>query len=220
LFVPKADGTRRWCMDMRPVNNATIADKNKAPLQDISRERLQGAKYFTRLDMRDGYHHLRIRKGDEKHTAFITEYGLYEWTVACFGLRNAPAEFARFMNDILMEYLNDFVVVYFDDIVIFSRTEGEHWKHVKKVLQKLKEAKINLKAKKCEFTVQETSFLRHIVNGDETKAERHFGMANSDNTETYKINRLLQVLHQRIYRPVKSSKQEVKRKEVFMVERR
>ena len=81
--------------------------------------------------MRDGYHHLRIREGDEKHTAFITEYGLFEWTVACFGLRNAPAEFARYyMSNILMEYLNEFVVVYFDDIVIFSKNESEHEEHV------------------------------------------------------------------------------------------
>ena len=76
-------------MDMTPVNNATIPDEDKSPLQDISRERLKGATIFTRLDMRDGYHHLRIREGDEKHSAFITEYGLFEWTVACFGLRNA-----------------------------------------------------------------------------------------------------------------------------------
>ena len=91
------------------MNNATIADENKSPLQDITRERLREAKFFTRLDMRDGHHHLRIREGDEKHAAFITEYGLYEWTVACFGLRNAPAEFARFMNSILMEFINEFV---------------------------------------------------------------------------------------------------------------
>jgi hypothetical protein len=171
LFVPKADGTRRWCMDMRPVNNATIPDENKSPLQDITRERLIGAKYFTRLDMRDGYHHLRIREGDEKHTAFITEYGLYEWTVACFGLRNAPAEFARFMSKVLMEFINDFVVVYFDDIVIFSKDLEEHWIHVEKVLKKIKEAKINLKAKKCEFAVMETKFLGHVVNGNEIRMQ-------------------------------------------------
>ena len=169
LFVPKADGSKRWCMDMRPVNNATIPDENKSPLQDISRERLKGAKIFTRLDMKDGYHHLRIREGDEKHTAFITEYGLFEWTVACFGLRNAPAEFARFMSNILIEYVNDFVVVYFDDIVIYSKDEKEHEEHVKKVLEKLRKAKVNLKIKKCEFGVKETNFLGHVVTGDTIK---------------------------------------------------
>ena len=171
LFIPKADGSKRWCMDMRPVNNATIPDKNKSPLQDISRERIKGATVFTRLDMKDGYHHLRIREGDERHTAFLTEYGLFEWTVVCFGLRNAPAEFARFMSSILMDYLNEFVVVYFDDIVIFSENEKEHEEHVKKVLRRLKEARINLKIKKCEFGVRETSFLGDIVNGDTTRMQ-------------------------------------------------
>ena len=99
-------------------------------MTDISRERLKGATIFMRLDMRDGYHHLRICEGDEEHTGFITEYGLFEWAVACFGLRNAPAEFARYMSNILMEYLNEFVVVYFDDIVIFSKNESEHEEHV------------------------------------------------------------------------------------------
>jgi Reverse transcriptase (RNA-dependent DNA polymerase) len=121
--------------------------------------------------MKDGYHHLRIREGDERHTAFLTEYGLFEWTVVCFGLRNAPAEFARFMSSILMDYLNEFVVVYFDDIVIFSENEKEHEEHVKKVLRRLKEARINLKIKKCEFGVRETSFLGDIVNGDTTRMQ-------------------------------------------------
>ena len=112
LFVEKADKTKRWCMDLRPVNKVTKTDSNKSTLQDTSRERLKGAKYFTRLDMRDGHHHLRIRKGDEHKTAFLTEYGLFEWTVMCFGLKNAPAEFARYMSDNLREFLNDFVVVY------------------------------------------------------------------------------------------------------------
>jgi hypothetical protein len=89
LFVAKADGTKRWCMNMRPVNAITKADMNKSPLQESTRERLRGAKYFTRLDMRDGYHHLRIKEGYEHLTAFITEYGLQEWKVACFGLRSA-----------------------------------------------------------------------------------------------------------------------------------
>jgi len=165
LFVLKHDGSRRWCMDMRPINALTPGDENKAPLQDIVRERIQGATVFTRLDMRDGYHHLRIRKGDEKYTAFITEYGLYEWTVACFGLKNAPAEFARYMSNILREFVNDFVVVYFDDIIIYSNSLEEHWQQVREVLKKLKEHRVNLKIKKCEFGVAETEFLGQIING-------------------------------------------------------
>ena len=172
LFVPKHDGSKRWCMDLRPINAVTLADENKSPLQDTTRERIQGARYFTRLDMRDGYHHMRIRKGDEHLTAFITEYGLYEWTVACFGLRNAPAEFARYMSSILRPFLNDFVVVYFDDIIIFSRGEEEHWRHVEKVLEKLQEAKIDLKINKCEFKVRETEFLGHVINGETMKMQQ------------------------------------------------
>jgi len=107
-----------------------------------------------------------------RHPAFITEYGLYEWVVACFGLKNAPAEFARFMSETLKEYLNEFVVVYFDDIIIFSKTMTEHWGHVRKVLEKLRKAKINLKIKKCEFAVQEVEYLGHVVNGDHTKMQK------------------------------------------------
>jgi RNase H-like domain found in reverse transcriptase/Reverse transcriptase (RNA-dependent DNA polymerase)/Integrase zinc binding domain/Chromo (CHRromatin Organisation MOdifier) domain len=171
LFVKKADGSKRWCMDLRRLNEITLTDSNQAPLQETARERLKGAKYFTRLDMRDGYHHIRIKAGDEHKTAFLTEYGLYEWTVMCFGLKNAPAEFARYMNDILHEHLNDFVVIYFDDIVIFSDTIEEHWNHVRKVLQKLKEKRINLKLSKCEFAVTETKYLGHVVNGEGTRMQ-------------------------------------------------
>jgi hypothetical protein len=135
-------------MDLRPINNVTKNDENKAPLQENVRERIRGARYFTRLDMRDGYHHLRIKKGHEEKTAFLTEYGLYEWTVMCFGLKNAPAQFARYMNNNLREFLNEFVVVYFDDILIYSDNLEEHWQHVRTVLQRLKEKRVNLKIKK------------------------------------------------------------------------
>ena len=171
LFILKKDKTKRWCMDMRKVNEVTVTDSNQAPLQETARERLKGAKYFTKLDMRDGYHHLRIKAGDEHKTAFLTEYGLYEWKVMCFGLKNAPAEFARFMSDNLREFLNEFVVVYFDDIIIYSDNLDDHWKHVRQVLQRLKEKKINLKLKKCEFAVTETEYLGHIINGKETRME-------------------------------------------------
>jgi Reverse transcriptase (RNA-dependent DNA polymerase)/RNase H-like domain found in reverse transcriptase len=171
LFILKKDGSKRWCMDMRRVNEATITDSNQAPLQETARERLRGAKYFTRLDMRDGYHHLRIKQGDEHKTAFLTEYGLYEWKVMCFGLKNAPAEFARYMSENLREFLNEFVVVYFDDIIIFSDNLQDHWKQVRLVLQKLREKRINLKLKKCEFAVRETEYLGHVINGESMRME-------------------------------------------------
>jgi Reverse transcriptase (RNA-dependent DNA polymerase) len=97
---------------------------------------------------------------------------LFEWVVACFGLKNSPVEFARYMNDILREYMNDFVVVYFDDIIIFSTELDTHWKHVREVLGKLRERKVNLKIKKCEFTVRETEYLGHIINGETMQEDK------------------------------------------------
>ena len=171
LFVLKGDGSKRWCMDLRMLNDVTITDANQAPLQDTAKEKLQGKRYFTKLDLRDGYHHLRIRKGDEHKTAFLTEFGLYEWKVMCFGLKNAPAEFARFMNKNLHEFINDFVAVYFDDIIIFSDDLATHWQHVKKVLKRLRERGVNLKLKKCVFATEEVPYLGHIINGETTRMQ-------------------------------------------------
>jgi Reverse transcriptase (RNA-dependent DNA polymerase) len=104
--------------------------------------------------------------------AFITQYGLYEWTVACSGLKNAPAEFARYMSNVLRPFLTDFVVVYFNDIIIFSKGEEEHWEQIKKILKRLQEVKINLKITKCKFKVTETEFLGHIINGKTMKMQQ------------------------------------------------
>ena len=166
LFVLKGDGSKRWCMDLRMLNNVTITDANQAPLQETAKEKLQGKKYFTKLDMRDGYHHLRIKEGDEHKTAFLTEFGLYEWNVMCFGLKNAPAEFARYMNENLHEFINDFVAVYFDDIIIFSDDLETHWQHVRKVLKRMREKGIRFKLKKCTFAAKEVPYLGHIIDGN------------------------------------------------------
>jgi hypothetical protein len=172
LFVSKADGSKRWCMDLRLLNDVTLPDANQAPLQETAKEKLQGKRYFTKLDMRDGYHHLRIKEGDEHKTAFLTEFGLYEWKVMCFGLRNAPAEFARYMNENLHDFINDFVAVYFDDIIIFSDDLETHWKHVRTVLERLREKKINFKLKKCTFAETEVPYLGHIIDGNTTKMQQ------------------------------------------------
>src|SRR5467141_1268696 len=141
---------------------------------DQGPDSIRGAKYFTRLDMRDGYHHLRIKKGHEHRTAFLTEYGLYEWTVMCFGLKNAPAQFARYMSNNLREYLNVFVVIYFDDIVIYSDNIDDHWKRVRKVLERLREKGVNLKLKKmriCSTRKRKFFFLGHVVSGETTRMQ-------------------------------------------------
>jgi len=134
LFVPKPDGRLRLCVDNRQLNKLTILDKYPLPLMSELRDRVAGAKIFTKLDLKDGYHLIRIKKGDEWKTAFRTRYGQYEYKVMPFGLVNAPATFQRMMNKILREFLDQEVVVYLDDILIYSKTHAEHVAMVKKVL--------------------------------------------------------------------------------------
>ena len=124
-------------VDYRPVNLVTI--KNKYPLPRINDlyDQLAGSSVFSKMDLRLGYHQIKIRNGDIPKTAFVTRYGQYEYTVMSFGLTNAPATFSRLMNSIFMEYLDKFVVVYLDDILIYSKNEEEHAEHLRLVLMKL-----------------------------------------------------------------------------------
>jgi hypothetical protein len=138
LFVEKKDGTRRICIDYRALNEVTI--KNKYPLPRIEDllDQLRGASVFSKIELRSGYHQLRIRSSDISKTTFITKYGLYEFTIMSFGLTNAPT-FMNLMNSVFMDYLDKFVVVFIDDILIYSRSEEEHVDHLKMVLQRLRE---------------------------------------------------------------------------------
>jgi hypothetical protein len=139
LFVEKKDGTKRMCIDYRALNEVTI--KNKYPLPRIEDlfDQLRGASVFSKIDLRSGYHQLRIRPSDIPKTAFITMYGLYEFTVMSFGLTNAPAFFMNLLNSVFMDYLDKFVVVFIDDILIYSQSEEEHASHLRMVLQRLRE---------------------------------------------------------------------------------
>jgi hypothetical protein len=164
IFVPKKDGTQRMCVDYHSLNEVTI--KNKYPLLRIDDlfDQLKGACVFSKIDLRSGYHQLKIRASDIPKTAFITQYGLYEYTVISFGLTNAPAYFMYLMNKVFMEYLDKFVVVFIDDILIFLKNEEEHGKHLCLVLQKLRENQLYAKLNKCEFWLKEVSFLGHIIS--------------------------------------------------------
>jgi len=135
LFVPKPDGKLRLCVDYRNLNKLTILNKYPLPLMGELKDRVVGAKIFTKLDLKDGYHLLRIREGDEWKTAFRTRYGHFEYKVMLFGLVNAPATFQAMMNIILREFLDHGVVVYLDDILIYSETEEEHMNWLKKSWQ-------------------------------------------------------------------------------------
>jgi hypothetical protein len=135
--VEKKDGTKRMCIDYRALNEITI--KNKYPLpriQDLFNQ-LRGSSVFLKIDLRTGYHQLKIRPLNILKTTFITKYGLYEYTVMSFGLMNAPAFFMYLMNNVFMDYLDMFVVVFIDDILVYSQNEEEHEEHLRMVLQRL-----------------------------------------------------------------------------------
>ncbi len=134
LFVKKEDGSMRMCVDYRSLNEVTIKNKYPLPRIDDLFDQLKGAKLFSKIDLRSGYHQLKIRTEDIPKTAFSTRYGLYEFTVMSFGLTNAPAYFMNLMNKVFMDYLDKFVVVFIDDILIYSKDEDEHAEHLRLVL--------------------------------------------------------------------------------------
>jgi hypothetical protein len=153
-------------IDYRTLNEVTI--KNKYPLPRIEDlfNQLRGVSVFSKIDLRLGYHQLRIRPSDIPKTTFITKYGVYEYTVMSFGLTNAPAFFMNLMNNVFMDYLDKFVVVFISDILIYSQSEEEHVDHLKIVLQRLREHQLYEKLSKCEFCIDEVLFLGHIINRD------------------------------------------------------
>nr|AAV32204.1 putative polyprotein [Oryza sativa Japonica Group] len=163
IFVEKKDKTKRMCVDYRALNEVTIKNKYPLPRIDDLFDQLKGAKVFSKIDLRSGYHQLRIREEDIPKTAFTTRYGLYECTVISFGLTNAPAFFMNLMNKVFMEFLDKFVVVFIDDILIYSKSEEEHEQHLRLVLEKLKEHQLYAKFSKCDFWLTEVKFLGHVI---------------------------------------------------------
>ncbi|EOX93842.1 Uncharacterized protein TCM_002794 [Theobroma cacao] len=151
LFVKKKDGSLRLCIDYRQLNKVTVKNKYPLPRIDDLFDQLQGAQCFSKIDLRSGYHQLRIRNEDIPKTAFRTRYGHYEFLVMSFGLTNAPAAFMDLMNRVFKPYLDKFVVVFIDDILIYSKSREEHEQHLKIVLQILREHRLYAKFSKCEF---------------------------------------------------------------------
>ena len=164
LFVKKKDGSLRLCVDYRGLNRVTIKNRYPLPLINNIMDRLGKAKYFTKIDLRAGYNNVRIKKGDEWKTAFRTRYGSFEYLVMPFGLTNAPATFQYFMNDVFKDMTDDFVVVYIDDILIYSDNLEEHRRHVRKVLQRLREYNLHAKPEKSEFFRQSIEYLGFLIS--------------------------------------------------------
>lgn len=164
LFVKKKDGTMRMCIDYRALNNITIKNSYALPRVDELFDRLQGAKYFSKIDLRSGYHQIRIASEDVSKTAFRTRYGHFEFLVLPFGLTNAPATFMHLMHQTFRAHLDDFVIVFLDDILIYSKSLHEHERHVSKVLEILRREKLYAKESKCELFKKEVEFLGHYVS--------------------------------------------------------
>lgn len=164
LFVKKKDCSLRLCVDFRSLNKLTVPNRCPLPLISETLDRLHTGVIFTKLDMRGAYNLIRIAPGEEWKTAFRTRYGHFQYKVMPFGLRNAPATFQAFVNDVLREYLDSFVVVYLDDILIYSSSESEHTHHVRLVLQKLQDHQLSLKLEKCEFDVKTVQFLGFVIS--------------------------------------------------------
>jgi hypothetical protein len=151
IFVKKKDQTLRMCVDYRPLNEVTIKNKYPLPRIDILFDQLTGARVFSKIDLRSGYHQIRIRPKDIPKTAFTTRYGLFEYLVMSFGLTNAPAHFTYLMNSVFMPELDKFVVVFIDDILIYSKNEEGHAQHLRIVLTRLREHQLYAKFNKCAF---------------------------------------------------------------------
>ncbi|GJS43006.1 putative reverse transcriptase domain-containing protein [Tanacetum coccineum] len=166
LFVKKKDGSMRMCIDYRELNKLTIKNRYPLPRIDDLFDQLQGACCFSKIDLRSGYHQLRVREEDIPKTAFRTRYGHFEFTVMPFGLTNAPAIFMDLMNRVCKPYLDKFINVFIDDILIYSRSEEEHEVHLKTILDLLEKEKLYAKFSKCEFWLKEVQFLGHVVNRD------------------------------------------------------
>ncbi|GJV06106.1 putative reverse transcriptase domain-containing protein [Tanacetum coccineum] len=166
LFVKKKDGSFRMCIDYRELNKLTIKNRYPLPRIDDLFDQLQGSQYFSKIDLRSGYHQLRVHEDDIPKTAFRTRYGHFEFTVMPFGLTNAPAVFMDLINRVCRPYLDKFVIVFIDDILVYSKTREEHEVHLGLVLELLKKEKLYAKFSKCEFWLREVQFLGHVINGD------------------------------------------------------
>jgi hypothetical protein len=166
IFVKKKDGSLRLCIDYRDLNRATVKNRYlMLRIYDLF-DQMKGATVFSKIDLRYGYHQLRIKESDIPKTAFRTRFGHYEFVVVPFGLTNSPSVFMSLMNGVFRKYLDRFVQVFLDDILIYSRNEREHEEHLRIVLSCLRKNKLYGNLSKCSFFQKEIHYLGHIISGE------------------------------------------------------
>ncbi|GJU41508.1 reverse transcriptase domain-containing protein [Tanacetum coccineum] len=166
LFVKKKDGSFRMCIDYRELNKLTVKNRYPLPIINDLFDQLQGSSVYSKIDLRSGYHQLRVREEYILKTAFRTRYGHYEFQVMPFGLMNAPAVFMDLMNRVCKPYLDKFVIVFIDDILIYSKNKQEHGEHLKLILELLKKEELHAKFSKCEFWIPKVQFLGHVIDSE------------------------------------------------------
>ncbi|GJX94969.1 putative reverse transcriptase domain-containing protein [Tanacetum coccineum] len=164
LFVKKKDGSFQMCIDYQELNKLTVKNRYPLPRIDDLFDQLQGSSVYSKIDLRLGYHQLRVREEDILKMAFRTQYGHCEFQVMPFGLTNAPAVFMDLMNRVCKPYLDKFVIVFIDDILIYSKNKKEHEEHLKAILELLKKEELYAKFSKCEFWIPKVQFLGHVID--------------------------------------------------------